>query len=102
MRSKMSRFVLTGVALGVAVFAPRSWGQVAEHPILLALSKTDHTLSIVDPVTLKSLRKCGLGRIHRGDRISERDACLGFQYVEQPGTRVGCAGPGEPQGAAKH
>ena len=44
MRSRMFGFVLTGVALGVAMFTPRSWGQVAEHPVLLALSKTDHTL----------------------------------------------------------
>ena len=61
MRSKMSRFVLTGVALGVAVFAPRSWGQGAEHPVLLALSKTNHTLSIVDPVTLKVIAKMPVG-----------------------------------------
>jgi len=61
MRSRMSRFVLTGVALGVAVFTPRSWGQVAEHPVLLALSKTDHTLSIVDPVTLKVIAKMPVG-----------------------------------------
>ncbi|MGB6302572.1 MAG: YncE family protein [Acidobacteriaceae bacterium] len=58
----MSRFVLAGVALGVAVFAAhRSWGQVAEHPVLLALSKTDHTLSIVDPVTLKVIAKMPVG-----------------------------------------
>src|ERR1700727_623687 len=61
MRSRMSGFVLTGVALGVAVSAPRSWGQVAEHPVLLALSKTDHTLSIVDPVTLKIIAKMPVG-----------------------------------------
>jgi len=61
MRSRMSRFVLTSVALGVAVFTPRSWGQVAEHPVLLALSKTDHTLSIVDPVTLKIIAKMPVG-----------------------------------------
>jgi YVTN family beta-propeller protein len=58
----MSRFVLAGVALGVAVFAaPRSCGQLAEHPVLLALSKTDHTLSIVDPVTLKVIAKMPVG-----------------------------------------
>ena len=62
MGSRMSRFVLAGVALGVAVFAAhRSWGQVAEHPVLLALSKTDHTLSIVDPVTLKVIAKMPVG-----------------------------------------
>jgi predicted Rossmann-fold nucleotide-binding protein len=39
MHSRMSRFVLAGVA----VFAvPGNWGQVAEHPVLLALSKIDH------------------------------------------------------------
>jgi YVTN family beta-propeller protein len=61
MRSRMSWFVLIGVALGVAVPTPRSWGQVAEHPVLLALSKTDHTLSIVDPVTLKVIAKIPVG-----------------------------------------
>ena len=61
MRSRMFGFVLTGVALGVAMFTPRSWGQVAEHPVLLALSKTDHTLSIVDPVTLKVIAKMPVG-----------------------------------------
>jgi YVTN family beta-propeller protein len=62
MRTGMSRFVLAGVALGVTVFAaPRSWGQVAQHPVLLALSKTDHTLSIVDPVTLKVIAKMPVG-----------------------------------------
>ncbi|WP_433970954.1 YncE family protein [Tunturiibacter lichenicola] len=62
MHSRMSRFVLAGVALGVAVFAvPGNWGQVGEHPVLLALSKTDHTLSIVDPVTLKIIAKMPVG-----------------------------------------
>jgi len=62
MRSKMPRFVPVGVALGVALFAaPGSWGQVTEHPLLLALSKTDHTLSIVDPVTLKIIAKMPVG-----------------------------------------
>src|SRR6201996_7801682 len=62
MRTRTSRSALAGVALAVAVFAaPRSWGQVAEHPVLLALSKTDHTLSIVDPVTLKVIAKMPVG-----------------------------------------
>jgi YVTN family beta-propeller protein len=62
MRSTMPRLVLAGTALGVALFvAPGSWGQVAEHPVLLALSKTDHTLSIVDPVTLKVIAKMPVG-----------------------------------------
>ena len=64
MRSRMSRFLLTAFALGVAVFSANSWGQVAEHPMLLALSKTDHTLSIVDPVTLRVVAKMRVGRIH--------------------------------------
>jgi DNA-binding beta-propeller fold protein YncE len=58
----MPHFVLAGIALGVVLFvAPGSWGQVAEHPVLLALSKTDHTLSIVDPVTLKVVAKMPVG-----------------------------------------
>ena len=62
MCAKISRFMLAGVALGVAVFvAPRSWGQMAEHPVLLALSKTDHTLSIVDPATLRVIAKMPVG-----------------------------------------
>ena len=61
MRSRMPRFVLTGAALGVAMFTSTSWSQVAEHPVLLALSKTDHTLSIVDPVTLKVIAKMPVG-----------------------------------------
>ena len=62
MRSMMPHFVLAGIALGVVLFvAPGSWGQVAEHPVLLALSKTDHTLSIVDPVTLKVVAKMPVG-----------------------------------------
>ena len=43
------------------MFSANSWGQVAEHPILLALSKTDRTLSIVDPVTLKVIAKMPVG-----------------------------------------
>ena len=61
MRSRMSCFVLAGVALGVVVFNARIWGQVVEHPVLLALSKTDHTLSIVDPVTLKIIARMPVG-----------------------------------------
>jgi len=62
MRSIMPRFVLAGFAFGVALFsAAGSWGQVAEHPVLLALSKTDHTLSIVDPVTLQVIAKMPVG-----------------------------------------
>lgn len=62
MRSRMPRFVLAAVAVGVTVLvAPRGRGQVAEHPVLLALSKTDHTLSIVDPVTLKIIAKMPVG-----------------------------------------
>ena len=80
MRTRMSRSVLAGVALGVAVFAaPRSWGQVAEHPVLLALSKTDHTLSIVDPVTLKVIAKMPVGPDPHVDRVSGRNTRLGFQ-----------------------
>ena len=60
MRSRISRFLLTAFALGVALFSTNSWGQ-AEHPMLLALSKTDHTLSIVDPVTLKVIAKMPVG-----------------------------------------
>ncbi len=64
MRARMSRLLLAGVALGVAVLAaPGSRGQLAEHPVLLALAKTDHTLSIVDPVTLKVIAKMPVGRI---------------------------------------
>ncbi len=58
MRSRMSRFVLASV---VVLAAPGSWGQVAEHPVLLALSKTNHTLSIVDPVTLTVIAKMPVG-----------------------------------------
>ena len=61
MRSRMSRFALAGIALGVMAFTAGIWGQVAEHPVLLALSKTDHTLSIVDPVTLKIIAKMPVG-----------------------------------------
>jgi len=58
MRSRMSRFVLASV---VVFAATESWGQVAEHPVLLALSKTNHTLSIVDPVTLTVIAKMPVG-----------------------------------------
>jgi DNA-binding beta-propeller fold protein YncE len=62
MRSTMSRLLLAGVALGVAVSpAPETWAQLAEHPVLLALSKTAHTLAIVDPVTLKVIAKMPVG-----------------------------------------
>ena len=61
MRPPMPHLVAR-VALGVALFVvPGSWGQVAEHPVLLALSKTDHTLSIVDPATLKVIAKMPVG-----------------------------------------
>src|SRR3984885_12585620 len=60
MRSRMSRFLLAAFALGVALFSANSWGQ-AEHPVLLALSKTDHTLSIVDPATLRVIAKMPVG-----------------------------------------
>ena len=58
MRLRMSRFVLASV---VVFAATESWGQVAEHPVLLALSKTNHTLSIVDPVTLTVIAKMPVG-----------------------------------------
>jgi DNA-binding beta-propeller fold protein YncE len=62
MRAKMSGLLLAAVALGVAAFpATESWGQLAEYPVLLALAKTDHTLSIVDPVTLKVIAKMPVG-----------------------------------------
>lgn len=61
MRSGMSCFTLAGIALGVMAFTAGIWGQVGEHPVLLALSKTDHTLSIVDPVTLKIIAKMPVG-----------------------------------------
>ena len=48
--------------LGLRAFAaPGTWAQFAEHPVLLALSKADHTLSIVDPVTLKDIAKMPVG-----------------------------------------
>ena len=59
---RMSRFWVAAVAVEVALWAaPGGWGQVAEHPVLLALSKTDHTLSIVDPVTLGIIAKMPVG-----------------------------------------
>jgi DNA-binding beta-propeller fold protein YncE len=62
MSLRMFRLVLGGVALGAAVLgAAAGLGQAAEHPILLALSKTDHTLAIVDPVTLKVMAKMPVG-----------------------------------------
>ena len=62
MRTRMSHLVLTGVALGAALLAaPEIRGQAADHPVLLALSKTDHTLAIVDPVTLKVMAKMPVG-----------------------------------------
>jgi DNA-binding beta-propeller fold protein YncE len=57
----MSRFKLAGVALGVVVFTARISGQAAEHPVLLAPSKTDHTLAIVDPVMLKVIARMPVG-----------------------------------------
>lgn len=62
MRSTITRFVLAGVALAVAVLAaPAGWGQAARHPLLLAISKTDHTLAIVNPVTLQVIAKMPVG-----------------------------------------
>ena len=62
MRSKISPFVMASIALGIAMSgASRSLGQNQEHPVLLALSKTDHMLSIVDPVTLKVIAKMPVG-----------------------------------------
>ncbi len=62
MCSTWPRLVLARTAMGVALFdAPGSWGQVTEHPVLLALSKTDHAFSIVDPVTLKVIAKMPVG-----------------------------------------
>ncbi len=62
MRLRTFRLFLIHVALGAALFAGSdSRGQAAEHPLLLALSKTDHTLAIVDPVTLKVIAKMPVG-----------------------------------------
>ena len=62
MCSRMSSLWVAAVTLGVALCAsPGGWGQAAEHPLLLALSKTDHTLSIVDPVTLGIIAKMPVG-----------------------------------------
>src|SRR5689334_11467411 len=35
--------------------------QPAQHPLLLALSKTDHTLALVDAVTLKGITRIPVG-----------------------------------------
>jgi len=61
MRLRMFHFVLTCVAVGVVMLTSESWGQAAEHPLLLALSKTDHTLAVVDPSTLKVIAKMPVG-----------------------------------------
>jgi DNA-binding beta-propeller fold protein YncE len=54
--------VLAAVVFGVALLAtPGICAQGTGHPVLLALSKTDHTLSIVDPVTLKIIAKMPVG-----------------------------------------
>ncbi|WP_233581481.1 YncE family protein [Acidipila sp. EB88] len=40
---------------------PQIRAQAAAHPVLLALSKSDHTLAIVDPATLKVITRMPVG-----------------------------------------
>ena len=62
MRATMSHLMLAGFALGAALLTtPASRSQATEHPVLLALSKTNHTLAIVDPVTLKVMARMPVG-----------------------------------------
>jgi YVTN family beta-propeller protein len=58
MRSRMLRFVLASLTVFAA---PGIWCRVAEHPVLLALSKTNHTLAIVDPATLTVISEMPVG-----------------------------------------
>jgi DNA-binding beta-propeller fold protein YncE len=56
------RFLITGCFVAGAVLFPgHGVGQSSSHNTLLALSKTDHTLALVDPVTLKVLARVPVG-----------------------------------------
>jgi DNA-binding beta-propeller fold protein YncE len=59
---RLRTFLFLLATVGIAIFAAHgSLAQDPGHDLLLALSKTDHTLSIVDPVTLKILAKMPVG-----------------------------------------
>ncbi len=60
---KNLKFILFAALVGVlyTLNSTRSWGQSASNRSLLALSKSDHTLAIVDPATLKVLTKIPVG-----------------------------------------
>ena len=56
----MNRCRLAGIVIGLFAFIP-AWAQSTPQRTLLALSKTDHTLAIVDPTSLKVIARLPVG-----------------------------------------
>jgi YVTN family beta-propeller protein len=62
MRSSLAKFLIAGAVLTCFLCsAPGSAAQVTPQQSLLALSKRDHTLAIVDPATLKVIARLPVG-----------------------------------------
>jgi YVTN family beta-propeller protein len=62
MRCKASPFILTVAAFAGLLFsATNVLAQSTEHGLLLALSKHDHTLAMVDPASLQVIAKAPVG-----------------------------------------
>jgi YVTN family beta-propeller protein len=49
------------LAVAAMMIAGRCWAQTTPNPALLVLSKQDHTLAIVDPVSLKAIARIPVG-----------------------------------------
>ena len=57
---KMIGGQLAGIVIGLLAVIP-AWAQTTPQRTLLALSKTDHTLAIVDPTSLKVIARLPVG-----------------------------------------
>ncbi len=57
---KMNGVRLAGIVIGLFAVVP-AWAQTTPQRTLLALSKTDHTLAIVDPASLKVIARLPVG-----------------------------------------
>src|SRR5580693_5287031 len=63
MRVRFTSFALSAAALAIAIDMPRlCWGQPTPAQSLLVLSKRDHTLSTVDPISLKVIARAHVGQ----------------------------------------
>ena len=59
-RTRLSRFVITGLLLILAAFPSISYAQTAK-PVLAALNKAENTLTLIDPISMKVMAKVPTG-----------------------------------------